>query len=199
MNRVLADLGIGNSWSATRKSDDLEDVLPPSQVGTGNSPKLEQPATMCGKKTRMSTGGSNSGRNRSMLPTQRTGKGSGNGPARVLFPRSRQESEFVLIELSDQSRQITLNQLEWSELVSYTGVQLEQVSHGELGMKRAWTLTLRTHGTSSGAATKVKNMLLSMNFEVLSTSHTCSAGWIGTRSEWKLKGDLVPLTQPDFG
>jgi len=51
--------------------------------------------------------------------------------------------EFAIIDLYEASALTLRNQLEWSELVMSSGVQLELESRGELGNLPVWRLTLK--------------------------------------------------------
>lgn len=75
----------------------------------------------------------------------------------------------------------------WLDLVPYIGALQEQANRIVLGKKLGPTVTLKILALSSGAAIKVKRMLLLMNFEEESTSRTCSDGLTSICATLKLK------------
>lgn len=128
-----------------------------------------------------------------------TGTKYGKQPKQVLYMKSHLQYEFKVTELSEQSVQTLRNQLEWSDLVMYTGVQLALESQGKLGSLPEWTLTLKIQTRSSGVDTMVRKMLLSMNLEEELMSHTCCAGWTDIRSMWKLKEAQSHFVPKQYG
>lgn len=98
--------------------------------------------------------------------------------------------EFVITELSEASALTLRNQLQWSELATYTQVRLVLANRNSLGNEQDWTLTLKIPTQNSGAVTVANAVLSSMNFEVESMSHTFSDGSIDILAMWKSK-DLV--------
>lgn len=127
------------------------------------------------------------------------GKRSGPMHSQETFWQYRHRSVFKVIGLSDLSAQTMRNQLEWSELATYSGVQLELASHGPLGNPLEWTLIVKIQGQNSGADTLVRRKLLSMNFGVELTSRICFDGWIVTQSVWKSKALRNRYWQAQFG
>jgi hypothetical protein len=123
------------------------------------------------------------------------GKVQNQGP----FLKFPPKYEYNITKLCERSAQILRNRLEWSELVPYSGVQLELVNQGELGTKLDWTLTLKIPTRNSGAAIKVRKILLSMNFEEQYRSLTFCDGWTGTRSWWRSKVPHCLSTQNESG
>jgi len=115
------------------------------------------------------------------------GNGYGKWLESVISARSHQIYVYKVTGLSERSALTMRNQLEWSELVSYSGVKLALASQGEPGKKPDWKLTLKIREPNSGADTKARNTLLSMNLEVELISVTCCGGWIVIQSSWRLK------------
>lgn len=156
---------------------------------TGSYPEAIQQPNMYGKKKLESlTRNSNLDKNPYNVMHQMTGTVSGRMLVRELSMEYPRKSVFFLTGLSEALVLTTRNQLEWSDVAMFTGVQLVLESQGQLGKKLVWTLTLKTQGRSGGADIEITKQLLSMNFEVASTSATCYAGWTGIQSLWKLKG-----------
>lgn len=91
------------------------------------------------------------------------------------------------------------DQLVWSELFQYFGVELELGSHVEPGKKRVWKLTLKTPTANFGMVTKVTDMLSLMNFAEESQSVTYLDGSIGIQSLWKSKDPASPYVHARFG
>ena len=129
---------------------------------------------------------------RSGSTTSWTGQEFGNLQKLVRTNKSPREFEYRIIGLSERFARTIQRQLEWSELVKFSGVKLELESRFELGTKQEWTLILKIPEQSFGADTKVRNMLSWMSFEELWTSPIYYDGWIGTHSTWKSK-ELIQL------
>lgn len=160
------------------------------KTATGNFRDQVPPVNTSGRKIHVSPEPSlNLEPNPLTDPTRPTGSPSGPWPRPEITWPSRRKFVFRVTGLSEASRLTMLNQAQWNELAMFSGVQLEQASQGELGNLVEWTLTLKTLGPSSGAATAIKKLLLSMNFGAVLTSHTCSDGWIVTQSLWKSKAE----------
>lgn len=119
-----------------------------------------------------------------------TGEEFGNLQKLVVSNKSQRTFEYRIIGLCESSVRTIRNQLEWSDLVKFSGVKLEQESRSELGTKPEWTLTLKIPEQSGGMGILVSNMLLSMNLEVQLIYLTCSAGLTDIQSWWKLKGQV---------
>lgn len=92
-----------------------------------------------------------------------------------------------------------LAQLEWSEALLSSGVQLEQESLVGLGVKPEWTLTVKIRCPSFGADTELRDMLLSMSFEEESRSVMYFGGSIDILSTWKLKDQVFHCLPKKFG
>jgi len=119
-----------------------------------------------------------------------TGMTSGKLLEMVLMTESRHRSRFDVTASSEESLLTLQRRLEWSELVSFSGVELVLGSRGELGQKRVYKLILKTPVQSGGVGMTIMKMLFSMNFEVQSMCHTYSDGLTDTQSWWKSKGGL---------
>lgn len=107
--------------------------------------------------------------------------------------------EYAVTQPSRESARTTWFRFRWSEPVQFFGVQLVLEKAVELGKKQGWKLILRIPIRSFGADTSVRDTLSSMNFEEESISVTCYDGWIGTRSEWKLKDPVSHLGLTNIG
>lgn len=185
----------GKSWSPSpRKSlyPEFEKCLDPSTPKCQDQPLL---VNTFGKKKRESKGRVSKLEQYLTTATKKeTGMQSGSVPSPEICLPYQQLYEFrgkLVINLvtapSEQLLQTLQNQLEWSELAKYSGVLLERASRGELGKKQEMMLTVKTRGPNSGAATLVRQMLCSMNFEEELMSRTCSVGSIDILSLWKSK------------
>lgn len=153
-----------------------------------SSPVRQLPTSTSGRRTPESMGHNlNSEQSPPEETTPTTGMPSGNLPSEEIWNPFRRAFEFKVIGLCDQSLPILQNHLEWSELVTYSGVHLELASHGELGQRLEWMLTLKIRGQSSGAGIVARRMLCLTNLEEESTSVTYSDGSIVTLSMWNLK------------
>lgn len=165
-----------------------------------NSPGPLPAGSMFGRKKRESSIPSSSSECApSIQANEKTGKPSGPPLAEEIIWQSPHLFVCKVTGLCEASRLTTLNQLEWSELATYSGVILEQGKVCGLGKRRGWTLTLRIPGQNSGAVTVAKSLLSSMNFGVESISHTCCDGWIVTLVKWKSKDHLRLCYATDFG
>jgi len=116
-----------------------------------------------------------------------TGSLFGPPPSPEISRASPQMFESYLIGHYELLLQTMTDLLALLKNATYTGAELALENLGGLGTKRAWTLIVKTHVQNFGAATKVKNMWLSMNFVEVSTYPTYCDGWTVIRSEWKLK------------
>lgn len=165
-----------------------------------NSQDQKQQETMSGRnKQESQTRSLNLEPNPSIDLVDQTGSPSGTWQrAETLMPL-RHRSEFVITGVSGRFARILRDQLEWSELASFSGAQLVLESQGELGKKLLWTVTLRTLSQSFGVVTAVRKMLLSMNLEEESRSVTYCDGWIDIRSMWRLKALVFHSVPRDFG
>lgn len=107
--------------------------------------------------------------------------------------------DFDITVPYDQSHQTMLDLLGLIDSVPSSGVKLELESRIKHSLKREMERTLRVLQLSSGMATKVKNMLLSMNFEEQSVSSTFYDGQINILAWWKSKDQLRHCELQRFG
>jgi len=124
-------------WPSSNESSEIKD--------TGSWLSQGQPATTAGKK-RLGSPVLNSNLDPvpSVSPLNLTGMTSGQLLRMALSTESLHQSRFEVTATSAESLQTLQNQLEWSGLVMFSGVQLALVSQGELGKKLAFRLILRT-------------------------------------------------------
>lgn len=197
--RVTFDTG---NWSSTSEENSPCELARQRSVHrrTANLQEVQQPATTSGRIQQESTGPSlNLGSSPSNATQQRTGILSGIWQNQVRYFESLQTYEYCITELSEQSQQTILCQLEWSELSMCSGVRLVLASHGVLGRKLDHSLTLKIHQASSGVDILVRKVLSSMNLEEELVSTTYSAGLTDTRSMWKSKVHPFPYVPPKSG
>lgn len=107
--------------------------------------------------------------------------------------------DFDITVQYDQSHPIMLDLLDAIDDASSSGVKLELVNHIEHSLKRENERTLKVRQLSSGTATRVKNMLYSMNFEEQSLSSTYLDGLINIHAWWKLKDPQYLFVQRPSG
>lgn len=93
---------------------------------------------------------------------------------------------------SKQSKLIIVRRIGGNAKLNAFGAQLEVVNQVALGPKPEKKCILRILARSSGVATEVKRILLSMSSEAGSTFLICLDGWTGTHAQWKLKEEVVP-------
>ena len=173
------------AWLASRESS--EDPAMP------NSPVPEQQPNTSGRMTpELMVPNLNLETEPSTETIQPTGTPSGDVQYVGISWPSQETYVFDIIEHCGPSQQTTLNQLLWSELVTYSSVQLEQVNQNLLGNRQVYKLTVKIPTQNSGAVTVVKKTLSSMNFVAESMSRTYYDGLIVIRSTWKSK-EQVPL------
>lgn len=171
---------------ANQPSLRLEDYL--EVVPTSNPQDRQQQDSTYGKKTPESrVRSSNMAGLQPAVMKKRTGMLSGNPPRPDKSMLFLKEYSFLIMGLSDESRQTFVLWLEWKENVLSSLVQLVQESHTERGKKPVWTVTLKIRGQSSGTVTAVKHQLLWMNFEEVLMSRTSYAGSTSIHAEWRLK------------
>lgn len=118
---------------------------------------------------------------------RRIGKQFGRMPSPGIWPKSLQTREWSLTVPCEQLPLITASVLEWYDQLKCSGEVLVLASHVKPGKKREKKLIVRIQDPSFGMATKIKLMLLSMNFEEELTLPTCLDGLTATPSEWRLK------------
>ena len=176
----------------------LKRSLEPECMQNSVDPKLRM--TTSGKKRpALQELNLNSGANPFEETRPSTGKLFGPPPSPGSSLTFQQMSELSVTGPFELLAQIIQDQSLWNENVSSSGGKLELENQGGLGMKPVWTLTARTQEPSSGVATKLKNMLSLMSFEAVSTYPISYGGWIGIRSEWRLKEVQYPSQPVQFG
>lgn len=164
-----------------------------------NSADQKPQPTMSGKKTpeskepnlKWEQDPSNATPPRTGTPSGMLQHGETSYPSRLTYV-------FCITKLSEQSALTLRNQLEWSELVMYTSVQLELESQGGPGTWQDWTLTVRIPTQNSGAVIPVRELLLSMNFVVESMSHTSYVGLTVIQLTWKSKDQVYHYIATPF-
>lgn len=153
----------------------------------GSSPEAPPPSPTYGRRRLVSVSPLNLGRSHSSAIPMSIGTLLDNVPLEEIMLESPAIFTFDIILRSVQLLQIIYDQLLSSENVLFSGVELVRVSRVRLGRRRVPKPTLRIRVPSSGAATAVKSVLLSMNLEEASIFHTYYAGRTVTLSEWRLK------------
>lgn len=106
---------------------------------------------------------------------------------------------YVITDLSRPLRRTIANRLLSKDPQLYYGAELVLESRCALGVKPERQHILKILVPSSGVATAIRKMLLSMSFEVQSTFRTFSDGLIVIRSEWRLKVEADHLSQSSSG
>ncbi len=161
-----------------------------------NFPTQQQHQNMFGKRILESKELNSSSVSNQFVGAQKlTGTRCGMTPKKGLSKKSQRRSEYRVIGLSGALPLTMLIPSLLKELVTYSGVQLEQVNPEEPGMRQVWVLSVKTREVNSGADIAVRNLLSSMNLEGRLQSITYSDGSIGTLSTWSSR-DLVPLSSP---
>jgi len=134
---------------------------------------------------------------RSEETPRQTGMQYGPPPSPVISNPFRRKLVLSAIGPYELLVRITTLLAQWNDPALCSGVQLELESPDVLGTKQDWVLIVRilgnfslTLGPNFGAATRVKEMLLSMNFVEESMLPTYCDGWIVTLSGWRLR--VVP-------
>ncbi|AYP28915.1 MAG: hypothetical protein [Saothovirus cruti] len=164
----------------------------PLSLDTGSLPDPKPPRTTFGKISHALESPLNLVKGPSREIQALTGNKSRGSLNQVSWKRSPETYTSVIILTSAVSGQTLYNQLLWTECVQYFGAQLVQESRIEPGDSPVMMHSVKIHVQSSGAATSVKLMLLSMNFEEVLTFRTCCAGSTNIRSEWKSKDPVSP-------
>lgn len=96
-------------------------------------------------------------------------------------------SLFVIIAASRRLLLTIKDLFLWNDNALCSGVEPVQERADEPGKKLALMHILRIRGLNGGTDTEIRKTLLLMSFEESLTSLTCSGGWTGTRSTWRLK------------
>jgi len=200
-NLELGDTCTGkSSWRCARKvlfrqsrqpleTDSMpsyHEVNPQTTTSGRTRPQLSEPALNLGN-----------GHSNGTIP--RTGMQSGLWQHQATSLPYQHRYEYRATTRSEASALIIRNQLEWSELAMYSGVELALVSHGQLGRPPVWTLILKIRTRSSGVDTLARTLLLSTNLEEELTSVTYCDGLTDTLSLWKLKDPPAHSAQARSG
>lgn len=156
-------------------------------LGTGNSPVAKQRKTMSGKKLAVLVNNMNLAKDLSKETINKTGKKSNKMQSLATLMPSPEIFTSNITTTSVESGQTIFNQLAWTDLVQFSGAQLTLVNHIGHGGLPEQTSSVKIHVVSSGMATQVKALLLSMNLEELSTLRTCYGGLTSIHVSWKLK------------
>lgn len=191
------DLTTGSSSVHSSPSSHSEEYGSTSAPTMPNSPVPNQPTITFGRKTPVSKE-RNLSSEQNQWPSIRKSIGTMSGK-RLLegtCPPFQQVSEYVVTLPFEQSPLFMFNVKTWLAAQSCTGEVRGLGNPVKLGNMRAKTIILRILEQSSGMATKVKRMLLSMNIEETSPSATCFAGSTTLQSEWRSK-DLPSLSKPN--
>lgn len=153
-----------------------------------NSPDQQPPMTMCGKRKRGYQSPSLSwGESPTDVTMPTTGMLFGNPPSPVEYSKSPPMYEYNITGHYVLSLQTIAHHLLWSDKFSFSVAELALESLAAHGMKQVFLLTLKIREPNSGMVTEINQMLLSMNFEAVSTSPIYSGGSIGTLCLWRSK------------
>lgn len=111
----------------------------------------------------------------------------GNPPSPVEYSKSPPMYEYNITAHYALSLQTIAHHLLWSDKFSSFVAELALESLAAHGMKQVFLLILKIREPNSGMVTEINEMLLSMNFEAVSTSPIYSGGSIGTLCLWRSK------------
>lgn len=196
----LLDSATGSCWSPARRKGLLDGCSSPTPGATGSYLDLSLPTGMCGRKTQpLKVLGSSSGSELFNGTAQQIGMLSGQLHGSERLTISPQISVFGVILRLRESEWIILFLCELTAFVMSSGARLELERVGGPGMKAGTWLTLRILAPSGGAATRVSQMLSSMNFEARSESPTSFGGWTATLSVWRQREELNHWLPARFG
>jgi len=181
------DIGSSSCFSKTNNPSAPYDAYSLRQDTMNSLDQIRQ-RNMFKKKTPESpTPSSNTESNLSNAMHRRIGRLSGTPPKEVISLPSPQIFESIPIVLSAALLPTFLSLLQLKKWFFATGELLVLASLEPHGTKQDLIVTLRIPEPSFGAGTRVRRMLSSMNFEVVSTLATYSDGSTGTPLLWKLK------------
>lgn len=150
---MTPDTSTGRYWlpSPTRRQSHNARMPSESPLLTANYHAHQQRQTMYGRKTpELKEPSLNTEHDHSRETHQQTGMNSGDTLLMGTSWKSRPTYEYVITQLSDESARTLRNQLQWSELATYSGAKLAQESLEQLGQPAVWTLTLRIQTRNSG-------------------------------------------------
>lgn len=111
----------------------------------------------------------------------------GNPPRMEEYSKSQPMYEYNITGHYALSLQTIVHHLLWSDKFSSLVAELALENLAAHGMKQVFLLTLKIREQNFGMVTEINNMLLSMNFEAVSTSPIYSGGSIGTLCLWRSK------------
>lgn len=114
----------------------------------------------------------------------------GNQLSPVRYSTSQPMYEYNITAHYGLSLQTIAHHLLWSDKFSSSVAELGLENLAAHGMKQVFLLILKIREPNFGMVTEINNMLLSMNFEAVSTSPIYSGGSIGTLCLWRSK-DLL--------
>lgn len=138
-------MSTGRSFAPSlRKSPSSRSRSVSAQTDTSSlvDPMLQAP--MFGKTPPLSLAPDlNLDRNQLTPPPKLTGKLFGHLQKPEIWKQSRPMLEYFVTDLCEESMRTIRDQLVWSEVVAYSGVELGLVSRGQLGNKPVWTLILK--------------------------------------------------------
>lgn len=186
-NQFVEDTNTGRSSSPLKPRLLWPPVVSGGQMYMQNSPTVMVPTATSRRTTQLYQEHDLNGEPNPFFVTSRsTGSSSGqtpSSPSWTIFPL---QYVFEVISHFELLLQIMRDLNVWSAHAKSSGASLALVSPTRRGTKLAWKLIVKIHGQNSSVVTKVNNYASSMNFEVQSTSHTCSDGSIRTHAVWKL-------------
>lgn len=172
--------GVKNLWPRSAQCG-------PLSLDTGNSPDPMLLKTMSGKRKPASENLLSLGLGPSKGTVRPIGKRLKTMLDQETWTRLNQTYTSAITLTSAEYGWTLYNQLLWTDVVQFFGARLGLESHIEPGLSQEMTVILRIRVQSSGAATSIRMLLLSMSLEELSISRICSAGLTDILSEWKSK------------
>lgn len=192
MNEALPAIATGRSASPSRPSGA---PLLPSPILARDELMLSSPAprpltTIAQRMLHQWDADLNSAQNPFVETRRPTGSPFGPPPSPEYYPTFQRIYVWYLTAPYALLLRIMMRLSHCSEQYGCSMAQLELESPEGLGLKQDWMLILRIPAPSSGAVTRINNMLLLTNFVEESTSPTSYDGSIVTRFAWKSK-DLV--------
>lgn len=159
-------------FSVNESTESSLEVTPQTSMYGRKTPELKAPSSSSEDSPCVET-------------TQPIGMTSGTTHKEDYLKKFRQTCVYNITGHYEPLERITRSLKLWYDNALCSVDPLVLVSPDEPGKKLVYLLILRIHELNSGTATEIKNMLLSMNFEALSTYPTCSDGLIGTLVLWR--------------
>jgi len=163
---------------------EFEKCLDPSMP---NSPDQKQPLPIVLKKKVEMENLLSSESSLSEGTTNETGSQYGPPQSPDFLSQFQPISEWYLIGPSGRLPATSQLACQLKDMLQCYGELLALENQSVLGMKLESMLMLKIHDPSFGMVTKVRRVLLLMNFEEESTSRICCDGLIVTRSVWRSK------------